>query len=338
MAVARKWRGEREWSKFAGVGSSQPEQVAAGGYNHDMQADQNQPGPAGVGRYAPSPSGPLHFGSLVAALASFLQARTAGAAWYMRIEDIDPPREVPGAADDILRALEAHGLHWDGPVLYQSRRLAAYQDSLAQLERTGLAFACGCTRKQAQTGPQGIEGPIYPGTCRNGLPPGRSPRSLRLRVDAGHQEFSDRVQGRVVQNLRRDVGDFVLRRADGCFAYQLAVVVDDAYQGITEVVRGADLLTSTPRQRFLQQCLGLPQPEYCHVPVVLDDLGEKLSKHSHAAPLDPRNPGQALWRALRFLGQAPPAVLEGAPPVEVLDWAVKHWDLANISPVCGARF
>lgn len=283
-----------------------------------------------AGRYAPSPSGPLHFGSLVAALASYLQARHAGMTWLMRIEDVDPPREVPGAADKILRALDAYGLHWDGPVLYQSQRSAAYTQATDYLLEGNVAFVCGCTRKQAQTGPCGLEGPVYPGTCRAGLPDGKAPRSVRLRVDTQEIEFVDAVQGVVRQNLARDVGDFVLRRTDGYFAYQLAVVLDDAYQGITQVVRGADLINSTPRQILLQRSLGLPALDYMHVPVVLDAGGVKLSKHSHARPLDTTRPVQALFQALQFLGQAPPLQLRQAGRDELLTWAARHWSSAAI--------
>ena len=283
-----------------------------------------------VGRYAPSPSGPLHFGSLVAALASYLQARSTQAKWVLRIEDIDPPREVPGAANAILRALEAHGLQWDGEVLYQSQRLEAYAQAIENLKSQGLAFDCGCTRKQAQKGAIGAEGPIYPGTCRNGLPSGRSPRSIRLKVGAAQCEFNDGLRGLVQQNLEHDVGDFVLRRADGFYAYQLAVVIDDAYQAVTQVVRGADLLTSTPRQIYLQQCLGYPVPSYCHVPLVLDEGGEKLSKHSRAKPLDERQPGENLHQALGFLGHKLPVEMRKQQPTEVLQWAVANWSIARI--------
>lgn len=285
-------------------------------------------GPAG--RYAPSPSGELHFGSLVAAVASYLQARSTGAAWYMRIEDIDPPRVVPGAASAILRSLEQHGLFWDGPVLYQSERGEAYAQAITKLKSTGHAFDCGCTRKQAQHGPEGPEGPVYPGTCRQGLPKGKLPRSVRLRVDQGLAVFHDAVHGRIEQNLSADVGDFVLRRADGHFAYQLGVVVDDAHQGITEVVRGADLLTSTLRQRYLQHCLGLPQVSYLHVPLVLDAGGEKLSKHSKAAPLNLAKPEEGIFKALEFLGQQPPSDFFGEKTDSLLAWAVEHWDIQSI--------
>lgn len=284
----------------------------------------------GPGRYAPSPTGALHFGSLVAAVGSYLQARGRGAAWYMRMEDLDPKREVPGAADDILRTLEAFGLSWDGPVLYQSARAAAYAEAVAELESLGLTFDCGCTRREARTGPLGPEGPIYPGTCRDGLPPGREPRSVRLRVAAEEIAFADGVMGELRQRLDRDVGDFVIRRADGCFAYQLAVVVDDARQGVAEVVRGADLLPSTPRQIHLQRCLGLPTPSYVHLPLLVDEDGRKLSKSEGDAAIDRRRPVPALIEALRVLGQSPPDGLEAEGVETVLDWARRHWRLDRV--------
>lgn len=243
---------------------------------------------------------------------------------------MDPPREVPGAADAILHALDTYGLHWDGPVLYQSQRHAAYRSSIDDLLPSGAAFACACTRKQAQSGQQGLEGPIYPGTCRSGLPEGREARSVRLAVEAGATSFEDKIQGRVTQHLKDQIGDFVLQRADGYYAYQLAVVVDDGYQGVTEVVRGADLLASTNRQIYLQQCLGLPTPEYCHVPLALDEHGEKLSKRSHAMPLDLNRPGLGLHAALEFLGQSPAPEMAGASPQELLGWAMSYWQPASV--------
>lgn len=290
----------------------------------------NHPNGNPPGRYAPSPTGALHFGSLVAAVGSYLQARSRGAVWYMRMEDIDPQREVPGAADDILRTLAAFGLLWDGPVLYQSRRTPAYAEAVAGLRDRGLTFDCGCNRREARTGPPGAEGPIYPGTCREGLPPGREPRSVRLRVPAEEVAFIDGVMGEVRQRLERDVGDFVIHRADGCFAYQLAVVLDDARQGVGEVVRGADLLSSTPRQIYLQRCLGLPMPTYVHLPLLVGSDGWKLSKSEGAAAIDRRRPVPALIEALRVLGQAPPAALAAEPVEMVLDWGRRHWRLDRV--------
>jgi glutamyl-Q tRNA(Asp) synthetase len=257
-----------------------------------------------TGRFAPSPTGPLHFGSLVAALASWLDARAANGRWLVRMEDLDRPRVQPGAAEEILRALERLGLEWDGEVEYQSRRAALYQAALERIRAR--TYWCCCTRREIADSSLGLASDgaaIYPGTCRRGLPTGKPPRALRLRVDASTIGFVDRVQGRREQVLSRDVGDFVLYRADGQFAYQLAVVVDDAAQGVTDVVRGADLIDSTARQIFLQRLLGLPTPRYLHVPVAVNTAGEKLSKQTGAEPLDLSRPEQELRRALAFLGQ-----------------------------------
>ncbi|MCC6608568.1 MAG: tRNA glutamyl-Q(34) synthetase GluQRS [Burkholderiales bacterium] len=291
------------------------------------------------GRFAPSPTGPLHFGSLVAAVGSRADARAHGGDWLVRIEDLDVARESPGAADAILRALEALGMGWDGAVIYQSRRADAYRAALARLTSAGLTYPCGCSRKEiadsavcfGDTVAARADSPreqIYPGTCRNGLPPGRAPRAIRCRVDNRPIDFEDAVQGAVRQCLAREVGDFVLLRADGVYAYQLAVVVDDAEQGLTDVVRGADLLDSTPRQIHLQRALGYPVPRYCHLPVATDARGDKLSKQTRAAPIDPGRPFEALARALAFLGHAPPADLGD---VEALwAWATDRWDRARI--------
>jgi glutamyl-Q tRNA(Asp) synthetase len=282
--------------------------------------------PAYIGRYAPSPTGPLHFGSLVAAVGSCLDARAQGGRWLLRMEDLDPPREVPGSADGILRSLVNFGFQWDGAVLYQSRRQEAYGAAAAELLHAATAFPCACSRSEiADSGLHGLEGPIYPGTCRHGLPPGREARALRLRVPNEVMGFEDGMQGWVRQNLADDIGDFIIRRADGCYAYQLAVVVDDASQGITHVVRGADLLLSTPRQLLLQRLLGLPQPRYLHLPVAVNQAGEKLSKQTHARPLDGQNTGLLLWQALAFLRQEPPQALRGASIDEIWGWAIPRW-------------
>lgn len=277
-----------------------------------------------AGRFAPSPTGPLHFGSLVAALASWLDARAAGGAWLVRMEDLDRPREAPGAADGILRQLAALGLHWDGEVMRQSARTAAYREALAQLESLHATYWCGCTRREMEDSALAPDGArIYPGTCRGGLAPGRKPRAVRVRTDSTPIRFEDRVQGQCVQCVEREVGDFVLLRADGLFAYQLAVVVDDAAQGVTDVVRGADLLDSTARQVHLQHLLGLPTPRYLHVPVAVSAAGEKLSKTTGAGPAGIED----IPRALAFLGHAPPAEagVRGA-----LGWARMHWNPARI--------
>jgi glutamyl-Q tRNA(Asp) synthetase len=275
-----------------------------------------------VGRFAPSPTGALHFGSLVAALASWLDARRAGGQWLVRMEDLDRPRVVAGAADTILRQLEAFGLEWDGPVVYQSARLDLYQAAIRKIETH--SYPCACTRKELEDSALAIDGSrIYPGTCRAGLAPGKAARALRLRTDAVPIRFVDRVRGEISQSLETEVGDFVVRRADGLIAYQLAVVVDDEAQGVTDVVRGADLLDSTPRQIYLQRLLGFASPRYLHLPVAVNAAGEKLAKQTKAA--DAR--AQDLPRALRFLGIPAP---DGLPSRELPLWAVEHWDPARL--------
>ncbi|MDR2874935.1 MAG: tRNA glutamyl-Q(34) synthetase GluQRS [Methylobacillus sp.] len=283
------------------------------------------------GRFAPSPTGLLHFGSLVTAVGSYLEAKSHHGEWRVRIEDLDPPREMPGATDGILRTLETCGFAWDGVIEYQSRRGALYESALEKLKRDGLIYPCACTRKEiADSAISGIEGFIYPGTCRHGLSARRAAYAWRLRVDDADIVFDDAVQGRQRQNIARDIGDFVLKRADGLYAYQLAVVVDDAEQGITHVARGSDLLDSTPRQIALQRALGYSQPAYAHFPVATNAAGEKLSKQTQAAPLDPAQAGIALWSALHFLGQQAPPELRNARPDELWIWAREHWDLAKV--------
>jgi len=283
------------------------------------------------GRFAPSPTGPLHFGSLVAAVASWLDARAAGGRWSVRIEDVDAPRTVPGAEDAILRALEACGLEWDGEVVRQGDRTALYARALGRLRARGQAYRCRCSRREiADSALRGIEGAVYPGTCRGLALPEEESAAERFRVDPGVVAFEDRVQGRVAQDVAREVGDFIVRRRDGLFAYQLAVVVDDAEQGITDVVRGADLLASTPRQLLLQRALDLPTPRYLHFPVAVDPHGEKLSKRHAAPPLDAAGAPAAIGRALAFLGQ--PAAGEGSPR-EMLARARAAWDPGRIPPV-----
>ncbi len=279
-----------------------------------------------VGRFAPSPTGYLHVGSLVAALASWREARAAGGRWLLRMEDLDPPREMPGAQDAILRTLETYGLHWDGPVERQSRRHAAYAEAVERLLAQGLAYPCHCSRKQ-------LDGQlIYPGTCRHRHLP-REGAAIRLHVPPVEYAFVDRVQGRFAQQLAREVGDFIIQRRDGLYAYQLAVVLDDAWQGITDVVRGADLLDSTPRQLYLQALLGLPQPRYLHIPLLLQPDGHKLGKSYRSPPLPAERAPTELLRALRALGQQPPDALEGADVSTLLDWAIRHWQVAAI-PRC----
>ncbi|MGE7958404.1 tRNA glutamyl-Q(34) synthetase GluQRS [Pseudomonas sp. NPDC089530] len=273
-----------------------------------------------IGRFAPTPSGHLHFGSLVAALASYLDARAVGGRWLVRMEDLDPPREEPGAQAAILKALESYGFEWDGEMVRQSDRHAAYAEVLNRLFNQGLAYACTCSRKQLEP----YHG-IYPGLCRNA---GHSQQdaAIRLRVPELEYRFTDRVQGEFRQHLGRDVGDFVIRRRDGLYAYQLAVVLDDAWQGVTDIVRGADLLDSTPRQLYLQELLGLSQPRYLHVPLITQPDGHKLGKSYRSPPLAADQATPLLLRALRALGQKTDSALVHASPREVLGWGIEHWD------------
>lgn len=280
------------------------------------------------GRFAPSPTGPLHFGSLIAAVASYLQARSQGGEWHVRIEDIDPPREIAGATDSILSTLEAFDFEWDGAVDYQSRRIGHYKDVLETLKKDGLVYPCACSRKQIASN----DNPVYPGTCRNGLPPGQQARAWRIRVQ-DKIILHDAIQGVIEYDLATQMGDYVLLRADGLIAYQLAVGLDDAELGITEVVRGADLLDSTPRQLYLQQTLGLPHPQYAHHPVVINSTGEKLSKQTLAPPLNLQHSNTLLWDALTFLGQNPTAELRTASLAELWAWAKINWNLQKIPKI-----
>jgi glutamyl-Q tRNA(Asp) synthetase len=287
--------------------------------------------PAYTGRFAPSPTGPLHFGSLVAAVASWLDARAADGLWLVRMEDLDRPRCESGAADTILRQLDVYGLHRDGAVLYQSQRDDAYTAALDSLIGIGAAYPCACTRSQLAQAARNHEGEtIYPGTCRAGLPLGATARAWRVRVPDVSTRFHDRIHGDLEQNLAHAVGDFIVKRADGLFAYQLAVVVDDAFQGITHVVRGADLLWNTPRQIYLQTQLGLPTPVYAHVPLVTNAAGQKLSKQTLAPALPERGRRIVLAQALAALGHPPPVDLVGAGPDELLTWASAHWQIENV--------
>ncbi|MDX2351751.1 tRNA glutamyl-Q(34) synthetase GluQRS [Stutzerimonas xanthomarina] len=281
-----------------------------------------------IGRFAPTPSGYLHFGSLIAALASYLDARAVGGRWLLRMEDLDPPREMPGAQSAILRALEAYGFQWDGEMVRQSDRLDVYNTVIERLRQDGHAYACTCSRKQLQA----FAG-LYPGFCREA---GRDTHdaAIRLRVPDRTYSFNDRVQGQYSQDLGREVGDFVIRRRDGLIAYQLAVVLDDAWQGITDVVRGADLLDSTPRQLFLQELLGLSRTRYLHVPLIIQPDGHKLGKRYRSPPLEPAEATPLLLRALRALGQTTPSELTDALPDEVLTWAIAHWDAERIPRCC----
>lgn len=285
-----------------------------------------------TGRFAPSPTGPLHFGSLLAALASCLEARRRGGQWLVRMEDIDPPREVAGAADLILRTLERYGFEWDGAVMFQSRRDEAYRAALEDLHRKGALYACRCSRRETLEAAAALSlAPgVYPGTCRGAGHALAGPGALRVRTDGAATAFADRLLGPQRQDVEREVGDFVVRRADGLWAYQLAVVVDDAAQGITDIVRGSDLLDSTPRQIHLQHLLGLPTPGYLHLPVAVNAAGEKLSKQTYAPALPMDDPLPPLWQALAFLGQRPPAELLEGDIAALWQWAVAHWDARAI--------
>ena len=278
-----------------------------------------------IGRFAPSPSGALHFGSLLAALASFLDMRSRGGHWLLRMEDLDPAREPVGAADQILFTLEDLALTWDGPVLYQSSRLEAYSAALEQLTDQRLTYHCDCSRQRVRA-----LGGVYDNLCRTRQSPPAGSSATRFKVPAATCSLEDRIQGRYGQDLLRDCGDFVLRRRDGLFAYQLAVVVDDEYQKVTDVLRGHDLLDSTPRQLALQQALAYRQPSYAHIPVASNQHGQKLSKQHFARPLQRDSAHEYLYEALAFLRQRPPTELRKAPPAEQLTWAIANWDIQRV--------
>jgi len=280
-------------------------------------------GVPGVGRFAPSPSGPLHLGSLATAAASLLDARHGGGRWLLRIEDLDSARTVPQAADEILRVLESLGFWWDGPVTYQSQRRELYRSAIADLRARGLAYECSCSRRdRGATDDTGG----YPGTCRSG-PRRAGATATRFRADLYPTgPFQDRLHGPVEVDATA-LGDPIIRRRDGCFAYQLAVVVDDADQGVTDVVRGDDLLPSTGWQRSLQSALGLPEPRYAHLPLVCEPDGAKLSKSTRTVALAARPAAATLWRVLRLLRQDPPGELAAAKPAVLWEWAVANWRL-----------
>lgn len=280
-----------------------------------------------VGRFAPSPTGPLHIGSLTCALASFLDARAAGGRWLVRIEDLDPPREQPGAADDILETLAAHGLVWDGEVVFQSRRTELYEAALVRLVADGHAFRCSLSRTQLES-----HGGRHPGRATSEAQfDSRDGHAWRLDVPDADIAFTDRIRGPQVFNPARDEGPFVIRRRDGLFAYQLAVVVDDEAQGITDIVRGSDLLDSTPRQLLLQRCLNYRQPRYAHIPVLADGTGGKLSKQQQAAPVIPERRLANLQLALLALGQDPQPQAASVP--ELLAAATRGWRLSRVPAV-----
>lgn len=285
-----------------------------------------------TGRFAPSPTGLLHIGSLLTAAASYADARSNGGKWLVRMEDLDPPREMPGAASHILHTLEAFGFEWDGEVAYQSHRYALYEETLCRLQTAGLVYPCHCSRKDWQAGARrGADGFVYNGRCRHPgqrpAPQGKQP-AWRIRVPDRIIGFSDGIVGGYAQNLARDIGDFVLLRADGYWAYQLAVVADDAEQGVTHIVRGQDLLVSTPRQIYLQQCLGVPTPQYAHLPLLTNAQGQKWSKQTLAPALDLNRREQLLRQVFRYLNL--PEAPEADRPAELLDWAVAHWDMDKV--------
>jgi len=289
--------------------------------------------PAGyVGRFAPSPTGPLHFGSLLAAIASYAQARANNGQWLVRIEDIDPPREQAGADTQILAALEAYGFEWDGAVLYQSLFTERHEAAVARLVEAGLAYPCSCSRRDLADVPRGPLGAIYPGTCRDGCC--SDDVAIRVRTNDEPIAYTDLLQGHQVQRLESESGDFVIKRRGGLIAYHLAVVVDDHDQGITEIVRGIDLIDSTPRHIWLQRLLGLRQPDYMHIPVAVNDQGQKLSKLTGAPALDLDNPGPVLVAALEALDQRPPPELGRVPVTTIWAWALDNWYPASMT---GAR-
>lgn len=284
-----------------------------------------------VGRYAPTPSGPLHFGSLVAAVGSYLQARKNQGSWLLRIEDIDPPREVAGATVSIINTLEAHGFEWHGEICYQSQRLEHYAAALALLKQKQQIYACSCSRKLLlETAQHGQYGVIYPGTCRNHSTTLKKQHSLRLKTQSQQTCFTDLLQGDYCQNLAKDIGDFIVKRSDGLYSYQLAIVVDDMLQGVTEIVRGADLLDSTPRQIFLQQQLDYPSPSYMHLPIACNSQGQKLSKQHHAEPLTISHPVLNLCKAMEFLGFKVAQDIKQSSLTDFWTWAISVWDISKI--------
>ena len=289
------------------------------------------------GRFAPSPTGPLHFGSLIAAVGSFLQARAQQGEWWVRIENIDPPRETAGAIDAILYSLEAHGLTWDGEVQYQFHRQERYAAALDEIQHIGRLYMCSCSRQQIANATANTGGPlIYPGTCRHKSPFGHGPYAKRVNTIQSAIQFEDTIQGKQRVDLEKESGDFVLQRSDGLYSYQLAVALDDAEQGITEVVRGSDLLDSTPRQIFIQQLLGFTSPQYTHLPVAIDSAtDQKLSKQTGAPALIDNQATQNLWEVLKFLGQDPPTELRQTSVEELWSWAIPHWQLSAV-PRCKA--
>jgi len=283
------------------------------------------------GRFAPSPTGPLHFGSLLAAASSYAQARQQQGQWLVRIEDVDLPRCDTSSTTQILKALETYGMHWDEDIIYQSQRNSFYQDALDKLVAQGDIYDCACTRKEINQSAESTDTiGIYPGTCRNGLAKGKTARSIRMRTDDNEIVFVDKVQAPLSQRLLKDVGDFIIKRADNLFAYQLAVVVDDEAQSITEIVRGSDMLDSTPRQLFLQQHLSYSTPDYIHIPLAVNNKGQKLSKQNMAPAINLADPRPTLINALEFLNQQPPADLRDTSIDDIWQWVIDNWSVKNI--------
>jgi len=283
--------------------------------------------PAYIGRFAPSPSGPLHFGSLVAALGSYLQAKSQQGKWLVRIEDIDPPREVSGASEDILATLQAYGLAWDDEVVYQSQQTAHYEQVLASLEQQQLSYACTCTRKIIKQ-----QGGLYRGNCRTSNL-SNIDNALRINVAKLAEPvtgFYDQLQGDISLDKQQADEDFIIKRKDGLYAYNLAVVIDDINQGISEIVRGADLLPTTGKQISLYQLLGKQPPSYVHLPLVVTEPGFKLSKQNHALAIDKNNPVPTLLQALTFLGHQAPDFVDKSSCTALLKWAIKNWSLTNV--------
>lgn len=296
-----------------------------------------------IGRFAPSPTGPLHFGSLVSALGSYLQARAANGRWLLRIDDLDQERVVPGAADNIIATLAAFGFEWHGEIAYQSRRRERYAAAIETLRAHKRIYACTCSRSQIAlwnsltarvNDAAESDEPKYSGTCRLLDRSELNSHALRFTVDEQTVSFSDTVQGHFSQNVRDTCGDFVVRRRAGNHAYHLAAVVDDYESGVSEVVRGADLLASTPRQILLQRALGLPTPRYCHLPLALDLHGAKLSKSAQSIAINSQNAADVLWQALQFLRQQPPLELRTAPLRAIWNWSIEHW---TVNPLIGTR-
>lgn len=282
------------------------------------------------GRFAPSPTGSLHLGSLYTAVASFLEARSRQGQWLVRIDDADTLRNVKGAADDILTTLEAFGLNWDEAVFYQSQQQENYDAAIEQLQQRQLVYPCVCTRKNLTALDNNG---IYPQLCRNKFLTTDKPYSLRVKTEAGLVEFQDELQGNSQYDIAVDYGDFIVKRKDKIIAYQLAVVIDDELQQISHVMRGLDLMDSTPRQLYLQRLLGLNSPSYLHIPIITNEKGEKLSKQTFAKAIDKSNPEKTLFYILQLLKQNPPEILQNAPVSEILAWAIVHWQVERLKKI-----